>query len=196
MERPNRDLFYAQPTFRAASPDFAKAKGVTEWTLDTPGISFRLALDYYRCEAFATETDRDARCGATAHEDVRYRPATIRDLERDDVSLDELACGYDIDHPGFESVVSPLFDAAVRRLIGAVVDDPDKTGEIASTEIIIARTRYSIKAESIGGWIKFPISAMVVFEKGDHNVMDRTIVWLGNRLELMASPRLFGASPN
>lgn len=30
MERPNPDLFYMQPTFRAASPDLAKAKGQTD----------------------------------------------------------------------------------------------------------------------------------------------------------------------
>ena len=55
MELPNPDLFYTQPTFRADSPDFAKAKGQTEWTLQTPGIELRLALDYYRFEAFAID---------------------------------------------------------------------------------------------------------------------------------------------
>jgi hypothetical protein len=197
MERPNPGLFYTQPTFRADSPDFANAKGQTEWTLDTPGVRLRLALDFYRFEAFATEHDRDARCGATAHEDVRYAPATIGDLRHNDVSLDEIACGHDIDHPDFESVVSPLFDAAMRRLVQELMENRGKPEEeLASTDIIIARARYSIKATSVGEWIKFPISAMAVFEKGDHDVMDRTIAWLENRLELSASPLLFDATPN
>jgi hypothetical protein len=197
MERPNPNLFYTQPTFRADSPDFAKAKGQTDWTLDTPGIRLRLALDYYRFEAFATEHDRDACCGATGHEDVRYAPATMGDLMRDDVSLDEIACGHDIDHPDFESVVSPLFEAAMRRLVEELAENRGKTEEeLASTEIIIARARYSIKATSVGEWIKLPISAMAVFEKGDRDVMDRTIAWLENRLELTASPPSSGAKPN
>jgi hypothetical protein len=49
---------------------------------------------------------------------------------------------------------------------------------------------------NVGEWIKFPISAMAVFEKGDRDVMDRTIAWLENRLELTASPLLFDATPN
>jgi len=197
MERPNPDLFYTQPTFRADSPDLAEAKGQTDWTLDTPGIRLRLALDYYRFEAFATKHDRDARCGATAHEDVRYAPATIGDLRHNDVSLDEIACGHDIDHPDFENVVSPLFDAAMRRLVQELLDNQSKTEEeLASTDIIIARARYSIKATSVGEWIKFPISAMVVFEQGDSDVMDRTTAWLENRLVLTASPLLFNPKPN
>ncbi|MCW2858267.1 MAG: hypothetical protein JWR52_3882 [Marmoricola sp.] len=197
MKRPNPNIFYTQPTFRADSPDIAKAKGQTDWTLETPGIRLRLAIDYYRFEAFANERDRNARCGPTAHEDVRYAPAKMKDLRHNGISLDDIACGYDIDHPDFERVVSPLFDAAMRRLIGEVVNDPDTTGEeLASTEVIIARARYSIVAKSVGEWIKFPISAMAVFEKGDRDVIDRTIAWLENRLELTASPLLFGAPPN
>jgi hypothetical protein len=197
MERPNPDLFYTQPTFRADSPDFAKAEGQTDWTLDTPGMRLRLALDYYRFEAFATEHDRDARCGATAHEDVRYAPATIGDLRHDDVSLDEIACGHDIDHPDFESVVVPLFDAAIRRLVQELMDNQGKSeGELASTDIIIARARYSIEAKSVGEWIKFPVSAIAVFEKGDRDVMDRTIAWLENLLVLTASPLPFNPKPN
>jgi hypothetical protein len=197
LERPNPELFYTQPTFRADSPDFAKAKGQTDWTLDTPGIRLRLALDFYRFEAFATEHDRDVRCGATAHEDVRYAPATIFDLRHNDVSLDEIACGHDIDHPDFESVVSPLFDTAFGRLIQEVVDSPkDIEGMIAESEIIIARARYSIKAEKADGWIKFPVSSMVVFEKANRDLMDCTIAWLANRIELTASPSLFDPRPN
>lgn len=149
MERPNPNLYYTQPTFRAASPDLAKLRGQTEWTLQTPGIELRLALDYYRFEAYATKHERDARCGPTAHQDVRYAPATTKDLSSNDVTIDMIACGHDIDHPMFDAVISPLFDAAFRRLIGDLIEVPKGTqGMLASTEILIARTRYSIKASS------------------------------------------------
>jgi hypothetical protein len=197
MERPNPNLFYTQPTFRADSPDLGKLGGQTEWTLQTPGIGLRLALDYYRFEAFATKRERDARCGPTAHQDVRYAPATTKDLRSNDITVDMIACGHDIDHPMFDAVVSPLFDAAFGRLIREVVDSPkDTEGMIAESEIIIARARYSIKAQSAGGWIKFPVSAMAVFEKANSDVMDRTIAWLENRIELTASPSLFDPRPN
>lgn len=197
MERLNPNFFYTQPMFRAESPDLAKAKGQTQWTLETPGIGLVLAWDYYRFEAYATEHDRDAWCGPTAHRDVRYAPATTKDFRLNDVTIDSIACGHDVDHRDFERVVSPFFDAAMRRLVGELVADPDRTGKVlASTEIIIARARYSIMAESVGEWIKFPISALTVFEEGDRDVMDRTVSWLENRLELTASPQLFDAKPN
>lgn len=197
MERPNPKLFYTQPTFKADSPDLAKLSGQKDWTLQTPGIGLALALDYYRFEAFATKHERDSRCGPTAHQDVRYAPATSKDLRSNEITIDRIACGHDIDHPMFDAVVSPLFDAAFRRLIGEVVNGPKGIdGMITESEIIIARTRYSIKAMSVGGWIKFPISAMTVLEKGNQDVMDRTIVWLENRLELTASPSLFDPKAN
>jgi hypothetical protein len=67
---------------------------------------------------------------------------------------------------------------------------------IAESEIIIARARYSIKAEKADGWIKFPVSSMVVFEKANRDLMDCTIAWLANRIELTASPSLFDPRPN
>lgn len=197
MELPSPDLFYTQPTFRADSPDLDKLTGQTEWTLQTPGIGLRLALDYYRFEAFASMHERDARCGPTAHQDVRYAPATTKDLRSNDITIDMIACGHDIDHPMFDAVVSPLFDAAFRRLIKELVDRPKRIeGVIAESEIMIARARYSIKAQSAGGWMKFPVSAMAVFEKANSDVMDRTIAWLENRIELTASPSLFDPKPN
>ncbi|MHC2624004.1 hypothetical protein ACVIW2_006036 [Bradyrhizobium huanghuaihaiense] len=199
MRRPNPNLFYTQPTFRADSPDLdrLKTRAQSDWTLDTPGIGLALALDYYRCEAFATRHERDARCGPTGHRDVRYQPATAKDLKHNRVSLEMIACGYDIDHPRFDEVVTPLFDAAFRRLIGDLVEAPKSAeGMLASAEIMIARVRYSLKAEAAGGWIKFPVSAMAVFEKGNRDVMDRTVAWLENRIQLTASPSLFDPRPN
>lgn len=80
--------------------------------------------------------------------------------------IDDIACDHSVDHPRFNEVVSPLFDAALKRLIRDVVARPkNATGEIASTEIFIARTRYSIAAEAVDDWIKFPVTALAVFEK-------------------------------
>lgn len=197
MERPNPDFFYTQPTFRADSPDFAKAKGQTDWTLDTPGIGLVLAIDYYRFEAFATERERNARCGATGHRDVRYAPATAKDLRLNKVALDSVACGHDVNHPQFDAVVSPLFDAAFRRLIRDASKGPRKTeGTMASTDIVIARTRYVIKAEAVGTWMKFPISGMAMFGEGDRDITNRTLDWLEHRIALTASPSMFDATPN
>ncbi|UPK19135.1 hypothetical protein [Bradyrhizobium sp. 131] len=199
MQRPNPNLFYTQPTFRADSPDLDKLKGQgqSDWTLDTPGIGLALALDYYRFEAFATKHERDARCGPTSHRDVRYHAATAKDLKLNRVSLEMIACGHDIDHPRFDEVVTPLFDAAFRRLIGDLVEAPKHSeGMLASSEIMIARVRYSLKAEAARGWIKFPVSAMAVFEQGDADIMERTVAWLEHRIELTASPSLFDPKPN
>lgn len=190
-------FFYTQPQFRATSPDVAKLRNVTEWTLDTPGASFALALDYYRFEAFATKKDRDAACGPTAHVDVRYVAATNNDLYREQIVIDDVACGHALDHPNFEEVVSPLFDAAMKRLIGDVVKRPNNAkGTIASAELLIARTRYSIAAEMIGEWIKFPVTALTLFEESTRDVTDRTIDWLNNRIMLTASPSLFETQAN
>lgn len=191
------DFFYTQPQFRAAAPDAAKLKDVTEWTLNTPGVGLALALDYYRFEAFATAGDRDAACGPTAHEDVRYVSANEDDLRYEGVTVDDIACGYTVDHLRFEEVVSPLFDAAFKRLFRDVIDRPKNAkGKIASTEIFIARTRYSIVAEASDDWIKFPVTAMTVFERSNQDVMGRTVEWLENRLMLTASPSLFEAKAN
>jgi hypothetical protein len=191
MTLPN--FFYAEPRFRASSPDIEKLKGASEWTLDTPGIGFALALDYYRVEAFATKADRDAACGPTAHKDVQYRPASRKDLARGDITLDDLACGHAIDHPRFADVLGPIFDAALKRLIGDVVEAPkDQTGIIASTVIPVARARYTISAVRDGDWIKFPVEGLAAFEKVDGELMDRTVTYMQDRLTLQMSPSLIG----
>ena len=37
MDRLSPKIFYTQPMFRADSPNLAKARGQTDWTLETPG---------------------------------------------------------------------------------------------------------------------------------------------------------------
>ncbi|MBQ8106900.1 MAG: hypothetical protein IJ127_29010 [Afipia sp.] len=157
--------------------------------VDTPGIGLALALDYYRVEAFATEKDRDAACGPTAHEDVRYVPAGRKDLGRGDIALDEIACGYAVDHPRFDETVTPILDTALKLLIGDLMEAPKyQTGIVASIVIPIARVRYTISAERVGDWMKFPVKGLAVFEKVDQDLIDRTADWLHNRLMLKASP--------
>jgi hypothetical protein len=193
MTLPN--LFYAEPQFHSSSPALAKLETAREWTLDTPGIEFALAFDYYRVEAFATKEDRDAACGPTEHEDVRYVPSTVQSLRRSEIKLDEIACGYRVDHPRFEEVVSPLFDAALRRLIEDLTKAPrDRTGVVASVVLPIARARYTISAESTGDWIRFPVEAIAAFEKVDQDLMDQTVEWLNNRLILKGSAPSNGAT--
>lgn len=197
MTLPN--FFYAEPRFRTASKDPAKLKMVPqkEWTLDTPGLSFGLALDYYRVEAFVTKTDRDAACGPTAHKDVRYAPAFGRSLMRGDITMDHIACGYTIDHPLFEDVFDPIFEAALRRLIGDVLAaSDDQAGTVASAAITIARVRYTISAVSAGDWIEFPVKGLAALKEADQDLMQRTIAYLGERLILHLSPALIGAKPS
>lgn len=193
------NFFYAEPRFHAASEDLAKLKEATEqeWILDTPGLSFGLALDYYRVEAFVTKSDRDAACGPTAHQDVRYVPASRSGLMRGDITMDHITCGYTIDHPRFGDVFDPIFEAAVRRLIGGVLAAPDdQAGTVALAAITIARVRYTISAVSAGDWIEFPVKGLAAFEQFDQELMQRTIVYLGERLILHMSPDLVGAKPN
>lgn len=191
------DFFYAEPQFRASSPDFAKLKAASDWTLDTPGISLALALDYYRVEAFASEKDRDAAYGQTAHKDVRYVPASRKTLGRDGITLDAIACGHGVGHPCFDEIVTPIFDAALKQLIGYLIEAPkDRTGLVASIVIQIARTRYTISSERAGDWIKFPVKGLAMFEKNEQGLMDKTIDWLNNRLILKGSPQMIGVEVN
>jgi len=186
MTLPN--LFYAEPQFRASSPALAQLKQAKHWTLQTPGITFALATDYYRVEAFATERDRDAACGPTAHEDVRYVSADRRDLDRENIRIADIACGYPVDHPRFDEIVTPIFEAALKRLIRDLMEAPKgQPGIVASTLIPIARTRYKISAEQVGEWINFPVDGLTVFEKADQDLVSRTVEWLENRLKLTAS---------
>lgn len=168
---------------------FCQIEGDARVDVDTPGIGLALALDYYRVEAFATEKDRDAACGPTAHEDVRYVPAGRKDLGRGDIALDEIACGYAVDHPRFDETVTPILDTALKLLIGDLMEAPKyQTGIVASIVIPIARVRYTISAERVGDWMKFPVKGLAVFEKVDQDLIDRTADWLHNRLMLKASP--------
>ena len=192
-------FFYAEPQLRGSSLDVVapKLKAATEWTLDTPGIDLVLALDYYRAEAFATARDRDAACGLTAHRDVRYVPAEQRTLNRGDLSLDEIACGYNVNHPRFDEIAVPIVDCALKRLVRDLMNVAENhTGVIASTTVSIARVNYTILAERNGDWIKFPIGARTHFEQTDSDIIDRTIDWLHHHVMLTASPSLVEARPN
>jgi len=177
---PTPQFFFAQPQFRASASD----------------LSLALASDYYRFEVFATAEDRDARCGPTAHPDVRYVRATMEDIVQNDIGLDDVGCGVPLDHPHFERIMAPLFDAVIARLFRDMPGVPKGSSTLGSVELFIARTRYTISAESTGEWITFPVEAMTAFEDADRNVTDRTLEWLHDRLVLTTSPSLLSARPN
>ena len=71
-----------------------------------------------------------------------------------------------------------------------------KSGTLASTEMIIARTRYTIAAECDGEWVFFPVEAMTAFEDTDRSITEGTLEWLRDRIVLTTSPSLPGARPN
>lgn len=187
------EAFYAEPKFRRSSPDFEKLKGVTDLTLDTPGIGLALAFDYYRVETYAHRLDRDNACGPTAHPDVRYFPVTREVLMLRRASLDDIACGCPVDHPDFDVVLGPLFDRMLERL----VDDAAKAGKgTASATLTIARARYTVSTTWKGDWLNFDVDAFSAFEQVGADVMDRTVRHLNDRLGLRLSPRPVGAGLN
>lgn len=189
--------FYAEPRFRKSSPDIAKLKAATELTLETPGIALVLALDYYRVEMFATVEDRDLACGPTAHEDVKYFPTTREALNHAGISLHDISCGHAVDHPQFGEVLTPIFDAAAKRLIKDLVQSgAGRDGIVASTMIPIARARYTISVTSAGDWLNFDVEALSAFEQPEEDVMDRTVKYLEGRLALQISPALRDAKGN
>lgn len=189
--------FYAEPRFRKSSPDFARLRAATELTLETPGIALALALDYYRVEVFATEEDRDLACGPTAHEDVKYFATTRMALVDAGIALKDISCGYNVDHPRFGEILTPVFDAAVKRLIKDLLQSCTGRNEIvASTMIPIARARYTISVTSAGDWLNFGVSAYSAFEQSHDDVMDRTVKYLEGRVALQLSPSMINAKGN
>lgn len=187
-------LFYVEPRFRGSSPDVAKLRGVTELTPETPGARLGMALHYYRPEAYATRHDRDHACGPTAHEDIRYFPARRKTLVGAGNLWDSVSCGYTIDHPRFEEIFSPLFDEALRSLIGDVIRAPRHSkGEIAAQVLTIARVRYTIAAIVKGEWLSFDVSGFSLFEQVERDLVERTIEFLNGRLILCLSPSLLNA---
>ena len=191
------DFYYAEPQFRSAAPDVKQPKAKADRMPGTPETGIALAQDYYRVEAFASRGDRDAACGPAAHPDVRYVAANRRDIARRHVVIEDIACGYTVDHPRFDEVVSVIFDAALKRLFAGLLQSPkDEIGILAAVVMTIARTRYTIAADCVGDWTNFPIKGFAVFETVDQELMNRTIEWLHNRLILSASPLLIGATSN
>ena len=181
--------FFAQPCFRAASPDFAKLKGATELTLKTPGVGLALAMDYYRIEAFKTEADRDRACGSTAHEDVRYFPIGREELIGAGNEIESVACGHTLDHPDFEQVFAPLFDEALRYLVNEMIQTTrPENGPVATTVMSIARARYTITVVAAEDWFNFSVGGLCLFEQIDPELLERTGRYLEEQLILHLSP--------
>jgi hypothetical protein len=181
--------FFAQPCFRAASPDLAKLKGATELTLETPGVKLALAMDYYRIEVFKTEADRDLACGSTAHEDVRYFPIGREELISAGDEIESVGCGHTLDHPDFEQVFEPIFEAALRYLVGEMIQTTrPKNGPVATTVISIARARYTITVVAADDWFNFSVGVLCLFERADPELLERTGRYLEEQLILRLSP--------
>ncbi|MBB4366762.1 hypothetical protein GGD65_007836 [Bradyrhizobium sp. CIR18] len=177
---PTPQFFFAQPQFRASVSD----------------RSLALASHYYCFEVFATAEDRDACCGPTAHPNVKYVRATTEDIVQNDMTIDDVGCGVPHDHPHFELIMAPLFDAAIARLFRSMPRAPKRSGPLGSVELFIARTRYTVFAEAKKDWVTFPIEAMTVFEEADQSVTDRTLEWLQGRLAISTSSSLLNARPS
>lgn len=193
--------FYAEPRIRKSSPDLLKLREATafatELTLETPGIALALAMDYYRVEMFATKKDCDEACGPTGHKDVAYFPTTRNTLIRAGISLEDISCGHPVGHPNFCEVLTPLFDAAARRLIEQLIRAPaEHDGIVASTMIPIARARYTIRVISTADWLDFEVEALSAFEQQERDVMDQTVRYLEGGLALRFSPALGDAKCN
>jgi hypothetical protein len=189
--------FFAQPCFRASSPDFQKLKGATELTLETPGVRLALAIDYYRIEAFKTEADRDRACGSTAHEDVRYFPIGREEMIGARSEIESISCGHPLDHADFEQVFAPIFDAALRYLVGEMIQTPcPKNGPVATTVMSIARARYTITVVAAKDWFNFSVEGLCMFEQIDPELLERTSRYLEEQLILHLSPPARSAKPN
>lgn len=119
--------FYSGPRFRSSSLDIAKLRDATELTLDTTRAAFALARGYYRVEAFANAEDRDAACGPTEHDDVRYFPVDGNALLGNGIKLGDIGCGYSLDHSAFEETLTPIF-CAVRQVVSEVSRALEKRG--------------------------------------------------------------------
>lgn len=179
-------LYLAQPLFRKKSPDFEHLASLpAKFTLDTPGASLALALNYYTIEAYASKMDRDAACGMTAHPDIKYVPIDRNHVEE----AGEIGCGYAIDHPDIEKVLNPIFSRAVERLIGNMIAARrNAKGPIAMEALSIGRTRYTIEAIADRDSIRFEVDGLAVFEKRSRTTIDATCAFLEERLHLHLSP--------
>ncbi len=182
--------FFAEPRFRGSSAALAQLAAATELTPETPGIAFAYAAAYYQVEMFATEGDRDCACGPSGNDDVRYFAATRQALSRTGVSLDDISCGHTVDHPRFEEVLSPIFNARMRRLIGDLMRSTAKAGVVADTTISIARRQYTFMVRRVGDWLNFEVGARSLFERPQKDLMDRTVKYLEGRLILQNSAAL------
>ncbi len=177
-------LYFAQPMFRAASPDFKHLPDLpAQFTLDTPGGSLTVASQYYCIEAYAQKMDRDAACGMTAHPDVKYVPIAAALAEESE----EIGCGYAIDHPFFEKVLDPILCRSVERLKTKIMN-LSRNAEGPIETVLIARTLYMVKTIADRNHVRLEINGVAIFEKEDPTTIDATCAFLKERLHLHFLP--------
>jgi hypothetical protein len=180
-------FFFAEPRFRASSPDLEHISDLGEHvTLETPGAQLAAAAAYYCIEAYATKSDRDTACGLTGNSDVKY--VSIQPREIPNREIDRIACGYPMNHPRFEEVFEPTFAITVRKLANEISrHHADTSYTPAEAALAIARVYYTIAAIPDGGKFKFKIDGLSLFEKRHQSTLDRTAKFLEDRLILETS---------
>ncbi len=180
-------FFFAEPRFRASSPDLEHMRDLREhFTLKSPGAKLTTAAAYYWIEAYITRADRDAACGLAGGPDVKYFP--IRPKEIPNREINRIACGYPINHPRFESVFEPTFAIAVHKLAHEIAcHGADRSYTPAAVEFAIARVYYSIAALPEGSKFRFKIDGLSLFEKRRQCTLDQTAKLLESRLILQTT---------
>lgn len=171
-------LFFAEPLFRASSPDLEHVQKLgSHSTLASPGAHLAAAFQYYWIEAYADEADRNAACGLAAHPDVKYIAVEASDIPTRE--REQIACGYPIGHRRFDKVFDPIFARAMCNLVEAI-SRSDRSAEI---ELSIARTRYTITPiPGRRGRVKFRIDALSLFEGTYEESLERGAEFLEERL--------------
>lgn len=182
--------FFAEPRFRASSPDLKHISDIGEdFSLEMPGVSLAAAAEYYCIEAYATKADRDRACGLAGSPDVKYVSIQAKEIPHREMS--RIACGYALDHPRFEDVFVPIFGITLRTLANEISRHrADANYAPAETAIAVGRVHYTITALPDAKKFKFKVDGLCLFEKRHQSILDRTAKFLEDRLVLETSQLL------
>jgi hypothetical protein len=106
--------------------------------------------------------------------------------------IESVGCGHTLDHPDFEQVFEPIFDATLRYLVGEMIQTArPKNGPVATTVISIARVRYTITVVAAEDWFNFSVGGICLFEQIDPELLEKTCRYLEEQLILHLSPPPF-----
>jgi hypothetical protein len=170
---------FARPYFLKSDFKHLRSLG-PRFKLDTPGGRLKLALEYYCAEAYAWPSDRRKACGLAANPRVKYFVTDPQDIREN--GINQISCGYSIDHPRFERVFGPTFAITLRQLSKAISEK--KTEAIVFP---IARASYAITPIRDGTRFRFLVQGFSAFEEAEQSTLDRTVKFLEQRLILQTS---------